>query len=526
MNMNQDKTTPRVAVLGTGYWGKNLVRNFYDLGCLSMVADSNPQTLASILEKYPGIKGVSSLEEILREPGITAVVMATPAPDHARGAIQILNAGLDVMVEKPMALSMEDGRAMVSLARSQGRILMVDHLLNRHPAITHLKKMIREGEFGRICHIWSRRLNLGRLKAEENALWSLAPHDISLIMNLLGTTPLSVKASGGSYLTEGIVDMAEADLTFPAGITAHISVSWLNPFKEMRLAVVGLEKMAVFDDLAPWSDKLIIYPHRIIWRGLNPDSARGEPIKVELETTEPLKEQCQAFLKAITTRKRPLDSHSEEALHVLSVLTAMDMAYKEGRPQVPEPVEPGFASFVHPTAQVDSGVFLGPGSKVWHFSHIMEGSIVGSGCNIGQNVVIGPRAHIGNGCKIQNNVSVYEGVTLEDDVFCGPSMVFTNVNNPRSFIKRMHELRPTLVKRGATIGANATVVCGHTLGEYCFIAAGSVVTHDVPAYALMRGNPARRAGWICRCGEKLPENLECAACGNNYHEEDGQLTPG
>jgi UDP-2-acetamido-3-amino-2,3-dideoxy-glucuronate N-acetyltransferase len=245
---------------------------------------------------------------------------------------------------------------------------------------------------------------------------------------------------------------------------------------------------------------------------------------VELETTEPLRDQCRAFLKAITTRKRPLDSHSEEALNVLSVLTAMDRAYKEGRPQVPEPAEPGLGLFVHPTAQVDDGVFLGPGSKVWHFSHILEGSSVGSGCNIGQNVVIGPRAQVGNGCKIQNNVSVYEGVTLEDDVFCGPSMVFTNVNNPRAFIKRMHELRPTLVKRGASIGANATIVCGHTLGEYCFIAAGSVVTKDVPAHALMRGNPARRAGWMCRCGEKLPDGLTCPSCGNSYEERDGELT--
>ncbi|MDR1314580.1 MAG: Gfo/Idh/MocA family oxidoreductase [Deltaproteobacteria bacterium] len=516
---------PKVAVLGAGYWGQNLVRNFYSLGCLKTVADSNPETLKKILPEYPGVIGVSSLDEILQDPDVRAVVMATPAPDHAEGAIRVLNSGRDVMVEKPMALSMEDGRAMVGLARSRGLILMVDHLLNRHPAITHLKGLIRQGEFGRVCHIWSRRLNLGRLRAEENALWSLAPHDISLITNLLGTAPLTVKCSGGAYLTEGIEDMAEADLLFPAGVTAHISVSWLNPFKECRMAVVGLDKMAVFDDLAPWDDKLVIYPHRITWRGLQPDSERAAPVKVPLTQIEPLKEQCQAFLNAISSRVEPEDSNATEALTVLSVLTAMDRAFREGSPQIPEPADSRDGSFVHSTAAVDSDAVIGTGTKIWHFSHVMEGSVLGDHCNVGQNVVIGPRAKIGSRCKIQNNVSVYEGVELEDEVFCGPSMVFTNVNNPRAFVKRMGESRKTLVKRGATVGANATVVCGHTLGEYCFVAAGSVVTGDVPAYALVMGNPARRAGWVCRCGVKLPDDLACPACGLKYAEKDGKLKP-
>jgi UDP-2-acetamido-3-amino-2,3-dideoxy-glucuronate N-acetyltransferase len=514
---------PKVAVLGAGYWGKNLVRNFYALGCLKTVADSNPETLKRIIAEYPGVVGASSLDDILQDPDVRAVAMATPAPDHAEGAIRVLSSGRDVMVEKPMALNMEDARAMVGLARSHGLILMVDHLLNRHPAITHLKGMIRQGEFGRVCHIWSRRVNLGRLRAEENALWSLAPHDISLITNLLGTAPLNVKCSGGAYLTEGIADMAEADLLFPAGVTAHISVSWLNPFKECRLAVVGLDKMAVFDDLAPWDDKLVIYPHRITWRGLQPDSERASPVKVPLIQIEPLKEQCQAFLAAISSREEPADSNADEALAVLSVLTALDRAFREGRPQIPEPPDAGGGSYVHSTATVDSGASVGTGTKIWNFSRVLEGSVLGDHCNVGQNVVIGPRAKLGNRCKVQNNVSVYEGVELEDEVFCGPSMVFTNVNNPRAFVRRMGEARGTLVKRGATIGANATVVCGHTLGEYCFVAAGSVVTRDVPAYALVMGNPARRTGWVCRCGVKLPGDLACPSCGSRYRESGGGL---
>ena len=171
---------------------------------------------------------------------------------------------------------------------------------------------------------------------------------------------------------------------------------------------------------------------------------------------------------------------------------------------------------VHPSAFVDEGASIGKGSKIWHFSHILPGTCIGEGCNIGQNVVIGPDVSVGNGCKIQNNVSVYQGVTLEDDVFCGPSMVFTNVYNPRANIRRMDEARPTLVKNGASLGANCTVVCGVTIGRCAFVGAGAVVTRDVPDYALVYGNPAKQKGWVCRCGEKLSADLSCPACFTKY----------
>ena len=172
--------------------------------------------------------------------------------------------------------------------------------------------------------------------------------------------------------------------------------------------------------------------------------------------------------------------------------------------------------FNHETAIIDENVTVGEGTKIWHFSHVLGGSKIGKGCNIGQNVVVGPDAIIGNDCKIQNNVSVFKGVTLEDYVFCGPSMVFTNVFNPRAEIKRMDQLRHTLVKKGATLGANSTIVCGVTIGRYAFIAAGAVVTRDVPDYALVMGNPARQRGWVCRCCEKLDDNLVCPVCNSHY----------
>ena len=174
--------------------------------------------------------------------------------------------------------------------------------------------------------------------------------------------------------------------------------------------------------------------------------------------------------------------------------------------------------FVHESSYVDDGALIGDGTRVWHFCHIMDGTRIGTNCNIGQNVVIGPDVVIGNQCKIQNNVSVYKGVTLEDGVFCGPSMVFTNICNPRAEIRKMDQVRPTLVKHGATLGANCTIVCGITIGKYAFIGAGAVVNKDVLDHALVVGNPARQIGWVCLCGERLPVGLTCHTCNSEYRE--------
>ncbi|MBW2365741.1 MAG: N-acetyltransferase [Deltaproteobacteria bacterium] len=178
---------------------------------------------------------------------------------------------------------------------------------------------------------------------------------------------------------------------------------------------------------------------------------------------------------------------------------------------------------IHETAIIDDNVDIGQKTKIWHFSHILSNSKIGENCNIGQNVVIGPDVVIGKQCKIQNNVSVFKGVTLEDGVFCGPSMVFTNIFNPRAEIRKMDQVRPTLVKHGATLGANCTIICGTTIGRYAFIGAGAVVNKNVPDHAVVVGNTAKQIGWACECGERLSDDLECLSCGKKYSKENGGL---
>ncbi|HEY6008584.1 MAG TPA: Gfo/Idh/MocA family oxidoreductase, partial [Geobacteraceae bacterium] len=410
---------------------------------------------------------------------------------------------------------------LVAIARREGRILMVGHLLQYHPAVLKLKELIGTGVLGKVQYIYSNRLNIGKLRTEENILWSFAPHDISVLLMLLGEEPLRVTCFGGAYLNAQIYDTTMTTLEFRGGVKGHIFVSWLHPFKEQKLVVVGSRAMAVFDDVS--AEKLLLYPHTIEWKeGRIPVAQKATHEAVPVDRGEPLKLELTHFLSCIAGRQQPR-TDGEEGLRVLRILEAAERSLIGGSGRRAD----GDGAFVHESSYVDDDVAIGAGTSIWHFSHLLKGSRIGQSCKIGQNVVIGPGAVVGNNVKIQNNVSVYEGVTLEDHVFCGPSMVFTNVFNPRSEIPRMKELRPTLVRRGATIGANATIVCGNTIGRYAFIGAGAVVTKDVPDYALMAGNPAKQLGWVCRCGTKLAARrgtMTCSACGNTYKPAKGKIT--
>jgi len=518
------KTRSGVAVLGAGYWGQNLVRNFYELHALQAICDNDPSTLDALKKKYPLCRTVADFDEVLADKNIHAVAISLPAELHGRFVRRALLADKDVFVEKPLCLSTEEGRALIALAKERQRILMVGHLLWYHPAVLKLKELVASGELGRIQYIYSNRLNLGKIRREENILWSFAPHDISVILGLLNEMPERIQAQGGNYLHPHIADATVSLLSFPSGVKAHIFVSWLHPFKEQKLVVVGDKKMVVFNDVEK-IDKLLLYPHVIDWKNQIPVVQKEEAQPIPYDALEPLRAECLHFLQCVTTRQQPR-TDGPEGLRVLEVLQSCQQALEmRGEGQAIKKNIPTHY-FAHESAWIDAGVEIGEGTKIWHASHLLEGSRIGKNCNIGQNVVVGPRVIIGEHVKIQNNVSVYEGVTLEDEVFCGPSMVFTNVLNPRSAVPRMHEIKRTLVKKGATLGANCTIICGITIGEYAFIGAGAVVTKDVPDYALVMGNPAQLRGWICACGIKLTvtaQSASCAHCGNFYHKEGNTI---
>jgi UDP-2-acetamido-3-amino-2,3-dideoxy-glucuronate N-acetyltransferase len=507
-----------IAVVGCGYWGKNLVRNFAELGALHTISDTSPSVLQQLHAHYPGVDIETEYSRVLQNEEIKGVVVSTPAVLHYQMAREALLAGKDVFVEKPVALKVEEGRELVELAERNNRVLIVGHLLEYHPAVAKLKELIDKGELGKIQYIYSNRLNLGKFRTEENIMWSFAPHDISVILLIMGgEMPQKISAHGGYYLHPDIADVTLTTMDFSGGVKAHIFVSWLHPYKEQRLVVVGDRKMALFNDTNP-KDKLFLYGHEIEWveRKPVPHPKEAEAIEVSLE--EPLRIECSDFLECIENRRKPLvDGH--KGLSVLEVLSYCQKSLEEGGRIIFLNNEREGEVFIHGTSIVDEQCQIGEGTKVWHFSHIMPDVTIGRNCVIGQNTFIGRGVKIGNNVKLENNISVFEGVTLEDDVFCGPSSVFTNVINPRSHVSRKHEFKPTLVKKGATIGANATIVCGNIIGEYAFIGAGSVITKDVPDHALVYGNPSQIRGWVCKCGTKLQEEggkAQCPECGQVY----------
>ena len=505
----------RVAAIGCGYWGKNLVRNFAELGALAAICDPDREAARRLAERHH--TRVADFDSVLRDDEIAGVAIAAPAALHAELASRAIEAGKHVFVEKPLALTVIEAEQLCALAEHRNRRLMVGHLLQYHPAFIKLRELVREGALGRLEYISSTRLNLGKVRREEDILWSFAPHDLSMILSLVGQEPSEVTAQGGYYLHKTIADVTTTLLAFPGGEQAHVFVSWLHPFKEQKLVVIGDRAMAVFDDGQPWSRKLLLYPHRIEWRETLPVPHKAEADPVPLEEGEPLNLECRHFLDCIAGGKRPR-TDGREGLRVLRVLTRASEALKKGAVTT-GPKTPSHPDVqIHHSAYIDEPCEIGAGSRLWHFVHILPRTRIGRNCSLGQNVMAGPDVTIGDDCKIQNNVSIYKGVTLEDGVFCGPSCVFTNVNNPRAGIERKDEFRATLVKRGASIGANATIVCGHTIGEYAFIAAGAVVTTDVPAFALMAGVPARRIGWMSHDGERLGPELVCPRSERRYRE--------
>ena len=310
-----------IALVGCGYWGKNLCRNFHGLNALGRVIDATESGQAQARLIAPGIKVSSHIEDALNDPQIHAIALATPAETHAELAIQAMKAGKDVFVEKPMALTLEDAEQMQSVANQTDRILMVGHLLEYHPAVLKLRELIDSGELGKINYVYSNRLNFGKVRTEENALWSFAPHDFAVILRLIGQSPIEVSATGGSYLTKGLADVTVSNMRFSDDTRAHIFVSWLHPFKEQRLVVVGDKKMAIFNDVATFGEKLLLYPQTVEFEGEIPVLKKEDFEPVEYSDAEPLREECRHFLDCVTNRNKPL-TDAQSGIDVLKVLHA------------------------------------------------------------------------------------------------------------------------------------------------------------------------------------------------------------
>ena len=521
----------RVCVIGAGRWGKNHIRTLQQLGALAGIVESNSSLHAELKEKYPGAKIFVDYREAAKED-FDGFTIATPAETHFEIAHFLLERKKPVLVEKPLALNTKDAKQLAELAAEKHVNLMVGHVLLFHPAIRRIKELIDSGKIGRLEYLYSNRLNLGTVRTEENILWSFAPHDISIFQYLIGERPLEVFSRGGAFLQPDIHDSTITYLKYPRNIAGHIFVSWLHPFKEHRLVVIGSKGMLSFEDSAK-EKQLLFYEKGIDWIKGQPVTRNGPTEIIPFEDAMPLTNELEYFLDHLDGRPVEISDgwNGVEVLQILEEANRSLQGHNGVLKSTKDEEDLNDRSFyVHSTAVVDENVEIGEGTKIWHFSHIQSGAKIGKGCTLGQNVNVGNNVKIGDYCKIQNNVSIYEGVELEDYVFCGPSMVFTNILNPRcEFPQRGSEFYlKTLVRRGATIGANATIVCGNTIGRYAFVAAGAVVTKDVPDYALVAGVPARHIGWVSRHGERLPQPgkdgiMVCPKSGWRYKEVEPKV---
>lgn len=514
---------PRICVVGAGDWGSRHARTLFELGLLGGIVDVDDKRRAELAAKYPETAVFASVAEALPRR-FAGFVVATPAPTHYEVTRTLLDAGHHVLVEKPIALVAGEARDLCARAKQRKVNLMVGHVLLFHPAIRKIKELIAAGKIGKLQYLYSNRLNLGTVRKEENILWSFAPHDISIFQYLVGGRPTSVESRGAVFLQPGIHDTTMTLVRYPDNVVGHIFLSWLHPYKEHKMVVVGSKGMLSFEDSSEQKE-LLFYEKGIDWVHGEPVRRDGPTETIPYERKQPLTEELAYFAARLDGSPVEIAS-GEDGVQVLEILEQATADMLGGQPATA--ATPKRDYFVHDTAIVDDGAELGEGTKVWHFSHIQPGAKIGKHCSFGQNVNVA-KATIGDHCKVQNNVSIYEGVELEDYVFCGPSMVFTNVLDPRAkYPQKGVKYTRTLVKTGASIGANATIVCGTTVGRHAFIAAGAVVSRDVPDYAMMKGVPARRSGWMCECGQKLPgfaTTVACPRCQRRYALHDGVLAP-
>jgi len=327
---------PSIALFGCRHWGANLLRNLTELGAVRMVIEPSPQGAEKAREIAPDVPVVSSANPALSDPAVRGVMIATPAETHHAIASEALRAGKDVFVEKPLTIDVDEGRELVELAEQHERVLMVGHLLEYHPAVRKIYELATSGALGRLRYITSNRLNLGKIRTEENALWSFAPHDLAVILRLVGEMPFEVVATGGSYIQPNVADVTVTQLLFDNGVRAHIYVSWLHPYKEQRLVVIGSEKMVSFDDV---SKELLMWNLEVAWERGQPVPVKHPGVPVEIEWSEPLRTECLHFLECIEKRAVPR-TDGRHGLDVLQLLHASQRSLTRNGAAVPVPESP------------------------------------------------------------------------------------------------------------------------------------------------------------------------------------------
>jgi len=490
-----------LGLIGGGYWGKNLIKDFNSLGVLHTICDINKNALLKYNEKYPNVKTTTKWDDVLNDTNINAVCISLPAEMHYSFAKKSLLADKDVYVEKPITLDIKEAEELIQLAREKNKILMVGHLLHYHPAIIKIKEMINAGKIGKVKNIVANRLSLGIFRKYENVLWSFAPHDISVVLGLIKEMPQSVTCNGKDHINKGVHDVTNSILKFKNAYV-NINVNWLNPYKEQKMAIIGEKGMILFDDVSK-DNKLTYFPEYIqysadIQSNPSPIKNNGENIGLDLSQS-PLLIECGHFVECCVERKTPI-TNGEEGVRVLKVLDSLNKSLIQNKEIKLVSKKKDYS--VHETAIVDDGADIGKGTKIWHYSHICKGAKIGKNCNIGQNVYIAGGAVIGDNCKVQNNVSIYAGVEAEDFVFFGPSCVLTNDINPRGMYSKNGEYIKTILKKGVTLGANCTIVCGNTIGEHSLIGSGAVICKNVEPYSIMVGNPGKKIGEIDEKGKR------------------------
>lgn len=496
----------KLGLIGGGYWGKNLIREFNNCNVLHTICDINEDSLNSYNIQYPNVNTTTNWNDILNNNDINSVCIALPAEMHFKFAKEALLRNKDVYVEKPITLDVKEGEELIKIANEKNRILMVGHLLHYHPCIEKIKEIVNSGKIGKIKNIVANRLNLGKFRTQENVLWSFAPHDISVILNLCNSKlPQSVLCTGVSHITKNIHDTTNSIL-FYNDKYININVNWLNPYKEQKMSIIGEKGMLLFDDVLK-ENKLTLYPEYIKFSSdINsiPEPVKNNAINIECNFDKsPLLKECEHFINCCKTRNTPI-TDGNEGLRVLKVLNNLQeslinnkMIYLKNKKE---------KYFKHETAIIDDGAEIGEGTKIWHYSHICSGAKIGKNCNIGQNVFIAKDAVIGDNCKVQNNVSIYSGVKAGNYVFFGPSCVLTNDINPRGMHSKGGKYIDTILEDGVTLGANSTIICGNTIGKHSLIGAGSVVCKNIEEYSIIVGNPGKKIGTIDEKGNRKKIN--------------------